>query len=348
MFRCTHYTKQTCFQKYSFVAGDKSKRLTTQAKNEGIVEAMKKLDAKLVAYLAGETEITNKNSIASYEEENVVNLSLENSANARMGVGHRHIHLDDELPATKLEIFKTITGVKLEIEALTLQPEGTKRMDLMKSDIRPIFTVECQLSNELIKRVPRHDMFNIMQFESEKFQSLTQCTRFGQQAQRAVQLAKDDMDTNDELNMGRIQFTVWWREPGTCLNEMLGMGVLELEDLYNSSLLEQCKRIAIERRGKHLASLYFKIILQRRDKEQRNNNRNNLKTCELFALKQHSSDNDNSQTTDKQQPQQQQQATSAGGATGQCSSNLNAANAATTDKGEYADNFLYLKHNKIQ
>lgn len=340
---------------FALLLGDKSKRLNSQAKTEGIVEAMKKLDAKLVAYLAGETEISNKNSISSYEQENVVNLTLENNANSMRSdmdddvvvVGHRHIRLDDELPATKLEIFKTITGVKLEIEALTLQPDGTKRMDLMQSDIRPIFTVECQLSNELIKRVPRHDMFNIMQFESEKFHSLTQCTRFGQAAERTVQLAKDENGNDvNELDMGRLQFTVWWREPGTCLNELLGMGVLELQDLYNASLLEQCKRIAIERRGKHLASLYFKITLQHCDFNYAANE-NFLKTRELNKL--NSSDNEKNDNSQNSEKQQQQPPTGSSTTAGNSEmNNSSAATTVTTDKGEYADNFLYLKHNKIQ
>ncbi|XP_073843685.1 uncharacterized protein isoform X2 [Musca autumnalis] len=225
---------------------------------------MKKLDAKLVAYLAGETELTSKLSTnCEVVENNVDHLSLQEEEEQQ----DEHTHttrLDDLSPATKLNIFKTIHGIKLEMEALTLQPEGTKSMNLMASEIRPIFTVECQLSNELIKKVPRCDMFHIIQFESEKFQSLTQCTRFGQQDERAVKL---DLDENgnelSEINLGRIYFTVWWREPGTCLNEMLGMGSLELSDLYNASLLEQCKRIEIQRRGRHLACLYFKITLQR-------------------------------------------------------------------------------------
>ncbi|XP_013107098.2 uncharacterized protein LOC106086832 isoform X1 [Stomoxys calcitrans] len=243
------------------VQGEKSKRLSSQAKSEEIVEAMKKLDAKLVAYLAGETEITSKHHLVNCEQENEVNLNLEQNDNNNNNFS---VRMDDLSPATKLNIFKSIKGIKIEMEALTLQPEGTKCMDLMQNEIRPIFTVECQLSNELIRKVPRCDMFHLMQFESEKFHSLTQCTRFGQEDERSVILDLDENDNElDEVNLGRLYFTVWWREPGTCLNEMLGMGVLELSDLYNASLLEQCKRIEIQRRDRILACLYFKIILQR-------------------------------------------------------------------------------------
>ncbi|KAL9909898.1 uncharacterized protein ACN427_004860 isoform 1-T1 [Glossina fuscipes fuscipes] len=250
--------------------GDKPVRLTSQSKSEEIVEAMKKLDAKLVAYLAGQNDITTKiNSSTVEDDKHTANLQLmRQPTNEPL----RNVLLEDECREKKLEIFKSITGVKLEMEALTLQPEGTRRMELLQTEIRPIFTVECQLSNELIHNVPRYEMFHIMQFESEKFQSLTQCTRFGQEAQRNVRLQFNDninanLNSNDDdgsqLNFGSIHFTVWWREPGTCLNEMLGMGNLKLVDLYNASLLEQCKRISVQRRGIHLASLYFKIILQR-------------------------------------------------------------------------------------
>uniref|UniRef100_A0A1A9UM41 C2CD3 N-terminal C2 domain-containing protein n=1 Tax=Glossina austeni TaxID=7395 RepID=A0A1A9UM41_GLOAU len=250
--------------------GDKPVRLTNQSKSEEIVEAMKKLDAKLVAYLAGQNEITTKiNSSTVDDDKHTANLQLmRQPTNEPL----RNVLLEDECREKKLEIFKSITGVKLEMEALTLQPEGTRCMELLQTEIRPIFTVECQLSNELIHNVPRYEMFHIMQFESEKFQSLTQCTRFGQEAQRNVRLQFNDninayLNSNDDegsqLNFGSIHFTVWWREPGTCLNEMLGMGNLKLVDLYNASLLEQCKRISVQRRGIHLASLYFKIILQR-------------------------------------------------------------------------------------
>jgi len=178
------------------------------------------------------------------------------------------------------ELFSHVNALQLHLEALTLQAEGTKRMELLQSEVRPIFTVECQLSEELINAVPRAPMFHIMQFESEKFQSLTQCTRFGQTQQREVHLPKQDMDQE----MGNIHFTIWWREPGTCLNEMLGMGCLPLAELYQASLLEQCKCIAIQRRDVHLASLYLKISLRADQKlmlskalanETNNNNNNN-------------------------------------------------------------------------
>lgn len=326
------------------ILGDIPKRLTSQTKSEEIVEAMKKLDAKLVAYLAGETEISTK--LTNCEEENEVNLNLENHNLSN--------NLADLLPATKFNIFKTIQGIKLEMEALTLQPEGTKCMHLLQSEIEPIFTVECQLSNELIKKVPRHDMFHIMQFESEKFQSLTQCCRFGQKAERTVKLDLADQELSDEnanetiLDFGRIHFTVWWREPGTCLNELLGMGVLELKDLYDASLLEQCKRIEIQRRGKHLACLYFKITLQREDAL--NNNTKQMKR-ELFLPKQLSSDSDSEKTpatTDKNKSATGQQQTAAQNpSAASAATNSNSINTAN-DKGEYADNYLYLKHTKIQ
>lgn len=313
---------------------------------------MKKLDAKLVAYLAGETEITSKLA-ANCEQENEVNLNLENRNNNN-GIAGR---LDDLSPATKLNIFKTIKGIKLEMEALTLQPEGTKCMNLMQSEFRPIFTVECQLSNELIKKVPRCDMFHIMQFESEKFQSLTQCARFGQDDERSVQMHLDEngneIDVTD-VNLGRIYFTVWWREPGTCLNEMLGMGVLELADLYNASLLEQCKRIEIQRRGRHLACLYFKIILQREFKDLTTANVAQIKR-ELFLPKQSSCDSGDEKspptTADKQNMSSSSSGTGANAAqqqqnqASQC--NL-ATDKTSTEKGEYAENFWFVKHTKIQ
>ncbi|XP_023304147.2 uncharacterized protein LOC111686079 [Lucilia cuprina] len=296
------------------VQGDIPKRLTSQTKSEEIVEAMKKLDAKLVAYLAGETDITSK--LTNCEEENEVNLNLENQSFTN--------NLEDLLPATKFNIFKSINSIKLEMEALTLQPEGTKCMHLLQNEIEPIFTVECQLSNELIKQVPRHDMFHIMQFESEKFQSLTQCTRFGQQAERAVKLAIDQELSDENANetvvdFGRIHFTVWWREPGTCLNEMLGMGVLEINDLYNASLLEQCKRIEIQRRGKSLACLYFKIKLQR---DGMNTTAAEIKR-ELFLPQQLSSSDSDSEKTPATDKKQQQQ-------TAQCGINTAVAAAAAT------------------
>ncbi|KAM7359062.1 uncharacterized protein ACRADG_003803 [Cochliomyia hominivorax] len=307
------------------VQGDIPKRLTSQTKSEEIVEAMKKLDAKLVAYLAGETEITSK--LTNCEEENKVNLNLENNNLSN--------NLADLLPATKFNIFKSISSIKLEMEALTLQPEGTKCMHLLQNEIEPIITVECQLSNELIKLVPRHDMFHIMQFESEKFHSLTQCTRFGQKAERAVKLdlnqeLSDENANETVLDFGRIHFTVWWREPGTCLNELLGMGVLELKDLYDASLLEQCKRIEIQRRDKELARLYFKITLQREDAI-KSPTASKLKR-ELFLPKQLSvdSDSEKSPATDKNKSKAtggQQQTSAAATATAQCNTASNANNS---------------------
>uniref|UniRef100_A0A1I8MHG9 Uncharacterized protein n=2 Tax=Musca domestica TaxID=7370 RepID=A0A1I8MHG9_MUSDO len=303
--------------------GDKSKRLSTQTKSEEIVEAMKKLDAKLVAYLAGETEITSK-----IPEEVVHDINLNDSDEQNITT-----RLDDLSPATKLNIFKTIHGIKLEMEALTLQPEGTKSMNLMASEIRPIFTVECQFSNELIKKVPRSDMFHIIQFESEKFQSLTQCTRFGQKDERAVKL---DLDENgnelSEINLGRIYFTVWWREPGTCLNEMLGMGTLELSDLYNASLLEQCKRIEIQRRGRHLACLYFKITLQRNVTAANNI----LKKRNVFLPKQSSCDSDSDDKTSASSSAADKQNVSTSNAAQQPNQNQNnlATDKSSTEKGQ--------------
>lgn len=320
------------------ILGDIPKRLTSQSKSEEIVEAMKKLDAKLVAYLAGETEISSK--LTNCEEENEVNMHLENNNNNISN------NLVDLLPATKQNIFKSINGIKLEMEALTLQPDGTKCMDLMQSEISPIFTVECQLSNELIKEVPRHDMFHVMQFESEKFQSLTQCTRFGQQAQRSVKLEineGDDENANElQIDLGRIHFTVWWREPGTCLNEMLGMGILDLKDLYDASLLEQCKRIEIHRRGKNLACLYFKITLQRDLKPTMQMKRELILPTQISS---DSGDEKSPSATDKKQSSHQTQQQTA-----QCGLQSNNANTdkSSTEKGEYAENFLYLKHTKIQ
>ncbi|EDW34678.1 GL12797 [Drosophila persimilis] len=163
---------------------------------------------------------------------------------------------DTELVITP-EIFQRCNALQLHLEAVTLQPEGTQRMELLQSEVRPIFTVECQLSEDLIKSVARYPMFHVMQFESEKFQSLTQCTRFGQTQTREVQLA-----WNDNEDMGHVDLTIWWREPGTCLNEMLGMGRLHLRELYEASLLEQCKCVAVKRRDVHLGSIYVKISLR--------------------------------------------------------------------------------------
>ncbi|XP_030571290.1 uncharacterized protein LOC115770225 isoform X3 [Drosophila novamexicana] len=217
------------------------------------MEAMKKLDADLVALFATAAEPTMEQLKKQQHLNKVEQLWPEQELP------------EQELPAgtgpqeqATPELFKQVNAVQLHLEALTLQPEGTKRMELLQSEVRPIFTVECQLSDELISSVPRGPMFHIMQFESEKFQSLTQCTRFGQTQQRQVQLPSGDNDKE----MGSIHFTIWWREPGTCLNEMLGMGRLPLVELYQASLLEQCKCIAIQRRDLHLASLYLKISLR--------------------------------------------------------------------------------------
>ncbi|KAM8707804.1 hypothetical protein ACLKA7_014866 [Drosophila subpalustris] len=216
-----------------------------------LMEAMKKLDADLVALFAtaGEPAMEQLKKQQQHQqlwpEQELSEQELALAANGE---------IDQATP----ELFKLVNALQLHLEALTLQAEGTKRMELLQSEVRPIFTVECQLSEELINAVPRASMFHIMQFESEKFQSLTQCTRFGQTQQREVRLPKLDLDQE----MGSIHFTIWWREPGTCLNEMLGMGRLNLAELYQASLLEQCKCIAIQRRDVHLASLYLKISLR--------------------------------------------------------------------------------------
>ncbi|CAD7005637.1 unnamed protein product [Ceratitis capitata] len=250
------------------------------------MEAMRKLDATLVAYLAGETKLQSK----QLEPELELNL---NSPNNESSAADSDEYVLEEFSDTdtdadeqtvekirreELQLFRRIKSMKLQLEALTLEPEGTKRMELLQNETRPIFTVECQLSHELIQHVPRYEMFHIMQFESEKFNSLTQCTRFGQEAQRDINLTPliDELDalngncvagngngaaSTDMANFGRIHFAVWWREPGTCLNEMLGMGVFELRELYDAALLEQCKRITIQRRGVPLANIYLKINL---------------------------------------------------------------------------------------
>jgi hypothetical protein len=190
----------------------------------------------------------------------------------------------------QMQLFENVNGLTLHMEALTLEAEGSRRMELLQNDIRPIFTIQCQLSSELIKNLPKQqqqeqleqDQF-VMTFESEKFQNSTQCARFGQEIERKIQISmnnqqdpfekmllqqqhannNDNDDNNLNLpNLGRLHFIVWWREPGTCLNEMLGMGVLHLNQLYNDNLLEQCKCIMIQRRNIQLAKLYFKISLQ--------------------------------------------------------------------------------------
>ncbi|XP_017135658.1 uncharacterized protein LOC108151520 isoform X1 [Drosophila miranda] len=212
--------------------------------NLELMEAMKKLDADLVALFATAAaeplEQLKKQQKLWPEQE----LQLQQSP------------ADTELVITP-EIFQRCNALQLHLEAVTLQPEGTQRMELLQSEVRPIFTVECQLSEDLIKSVARYPMFHVMQFESEKFQSLTQCTRFGQTQTREVQLA-----WNDNEDMGHVDLTIWWREPGTCLNEMLGMGRLHLRELYEASLLEQCKCVAVKRRDVHLGSIYVKISLR--------------------------------------------------------------------------------------
>ncbi|KAH8234880.1 hypothetical protein KR032_004934 [Drosophila birchii] len=213
------------------------------------MEAMKKLDADLVALFAtaASTDPLTKKQPKQQQQQQVI-LWPESEAEQIAEDS------EEELVITP-EIFRSCNALQLDLEALTLQPEGTERMELVQNEVRPIFTVECQLSGDLIRKVPRYPMFHIMQFESEKFQSLTQCTRFGQSAQRQVELKDWDLTT------GHVDVTVWWREPGTCLNEMLGMGRLELRELYKASLLEQCKCIAIKRRDVHLGSVYAKICL---------------------------------------------------------------------------------------
>ncbi|XP_016955591.1 uncharacterized protein LOC108028348 isoform X3 [Drosophila biarmipes] len=212
------------------------------------MEAIKKLDADLVALFA--TAATGE-PLKMKQQQQVLWTESEAEQIAQDS--------EDELVITP-ELFRSCNALQLHLEALTLQPEGTQRMELVQNEVRPIFTVECQLSGDLIRKVPRYPMFHIMQFESEKFQSLTQCTRFGQTAQRQVDM--EDKSLEDEAqSAGHVDITVWWREPGTCLNEMLGMGRLELRELYKASLLEQCKCIAIKRRDVHLGSVYVKISL---------------------------------------------------------------------------------------
>jgi len=240
---------------------------------------MKKLDADLVALFAtaGEPAMEQLKKQQLWPEQDLSEQELP--------------AVNGEQDQVTPDLFKQVNALQLHLEALTLQAEGTKRMELLQSEVRPIFTVECQLSDELINSVPRAPMFHIMQFESEKFQSLTQCTRFGQTQQREVNLPKLDMD-QEGSEMGSIHFTIWWREPGTCLNEMLGMGCLPLNELYQASLLEQCKCIAIQRRDVHLASLYLKISLRADQQlmlskalanETNNNNNNNNKSYHSAA-----------------------------------------------------------------
>lgn len=243
------------------------------------MEAMKKLDADLVALFAAtaaaepkmeklkqqqlwraEEELPGGGAVSDGEAEQQHQLELQLQEAAEQQLEEKQ-QVEQATP----ELFKQVNQLQLHLEALTLQPEGTKRMELLQSEVRPIFTVECQLSDELIRTVPRAPMFHIMQFESEKFQSLTQCTRFGQTQQRQVHMSQEAQQLDQqqqEKELGFIQFTIWWREPGTCLNELLGMGRLPLVELYRASLLEQCKCIVIQRRDLHLASLYLKISLR--------------------------------------------------------------------------------------
>ncbi|XP_067643126.1 uncharacterized protein [Eurosta solidaginis] len=317
---------------------------TATRANEEAKEAMRKLDATLVAYLAGETKLQPKQTESKLEFE--LNSSNDSSTIADEYVFEEFVDTAaveksvENLTREELQVFRSIKSVKLQLEALTLEPEGTKRMELLQNETRPIFTVECQLSHELIKHLPRYEMFHIMQFESEKFHSLTQSTRFAQEAQRDINLtplideldymtkngamnADDMMTTPIEMpNFGRIHFTVWWREPGTCLNEMLGMGVFELRELYDAALLEQCKRIKIQRRGVTLANIYLKInlLLCTLADTYNNNNSNNiiLGGERQAAIKQH-----HPSGGDKQKQQQKAENSAAG------SGNTNTTSAAS-------------------
>ncbi|KRK02261.1 uncharacterized protein Dyak_GE19693, isoform B [Drosophila yakuba] len=219
------------------------------ASNVDLMEAMKKLDADLVALFA---TAASAEPLKIKKQQQVLWPEAESEQIAQDSE-------EVELVMTP-ELFRSCNALQLHLEALTLQPEGTQRMELVQNEVRPIFTVECQLSGDLIRKVPRQPLFHIMQFESEKFQSLTQCTRFGQTAQRQVDMEEKTLQ-DPEQSAGHVDITVWWREPGTCLNEMLGMGRLELRELYKASLLEQCKCIAIRRRDVHLGSVYLKISL---------------------------------------------------------------------------------------
>ncbi|KAH8339112.1 hypothetical protein KR074_004421 [Drosophila pseudoananassae] len=227
------------------------------------MEAMKKLDADLVALFAtaAAEPLKKKQQQVLWTEPESEQIPDD-------------LEEEEELVITP-EIFRRCNGLQLHLEALTLQPEGTQRMELVQNEVRPIFTVECQLSADLIRKVPRAPMFHIMQFESEKFHSLTQCTRFGQTAQRQVDMEEKDWE-DLTATAGHVDFTVWWREPGTCLNEMLGMGRLELRELYEASLLEQCKCIAIKRRDLHLGSVYVKISLLQNGLEQQGSDQQHL------------------------------------------------------------------------
>uniref|UniRef100_A0A0C9RDV4 NudA protein n=2 Tax=Endopterygota TaxID=33392 RepID=A0A0C9RDV4_9HYME len=326
------------------------------------MEAMRKLDATLVAYLAGETKLQSK----QMEPELELDLNSQNESNVDDNDEYVLEEFADPVVETvenitreELQLFRRIKSMKLQLEALTLEPEGTKRMELLQNDTRPIFTVECQLSHELIQNLPRYEMFHIMQFESEKFQSLTQCTRFGQEAQRDINLTPliDELDNTlngngngnaaaagDAPNFGRIHFAVWWREPGTCLNEMLGMGVFELRELYDAALLEQCKRITIQRRGVPLANIYLKINLLLCTLADTNNNNNAADLSYEAALQ-----------AMKQQPgggNKRKGGSGKGAAKSSASGAAAAANTSATSSnttGEYqVERLVYLKDTDIQ
>lgn len=268
-------TKNGKFQDEKTAAGHNKFAVTSPAsrkpsKTDEVVEAMMKIDAKLVAYLAGE-------EIKAKEEEEQQALALDRlqcSSPMNQLVGEM---IEERFREQQWRIYQCLNTLKMHLEALTLQPAGTKYMELLEEDIKPIFTVECQLPNELIRHVPRYEMFHVMQFESGHFQSLTQCTRFAQDEEREIHLrpkeveaARSDADAdagdNDDnklgqlgLAFGKLSFAVWWRQPGTCLNEMLGMADFDVEELYKASLLQQCKCLAVKRRNIHMANLYFKI-----------------------------------------------------------------------------------------
>lgn len=250
------------------------------SKTDEIVDAMMKIDAKLVAYLAGEEMIPKEEAIA------LERLQCTSPANQLV-----EEMMQERFREQRLKIYQRVNMLKMHLEALTLQPAGTKYMELLEEDIKPIFTVECQLSRELIRHVPRYEMFHVMQFESGHFQSLTQCTRFAQDEQREIHLLpKQTKEASDEkapdgkaemeLEFGKLSFVVWWRQPGTCLNEMLGLAEFDLEELYQASLLEQCKCLEVKRRNVHMASLYFKVGLQLRSNS---NGEENMQKEELMA-----------------------------------------------------------------
>ncbi|CAD7005623.1 uncharacterized protein LOC101457304 [Ceratitis capitata] len=225
---------------------------------------IRKLDDQQIAYLVGETKFQVKPQPPELQQHSADSNEhvLEEFFNAPRKAG-RTITRND------LEIFKSIKSVRVLLEALTLKPEGSKRIELLQqNNAFPIFTIECQLSKELVQYLPRNEIFNIIQFESDQFHCQTQCTRFGREAQRNINLKPliEDLDENasggeSSLNLGRLHFAVRWREPGTCLNELLGFGVLELRDLLKDALLEQCKCVTIHRRGVPLATVYVKVNL---------------------------------------------------------------------------------------